>query len=62
MSNEDLDEELYQNIKENPDVRKFTTELEEVIQKACKETNGNKKMTKQKRKGRTYHGGQMSSK
>jgi hypothetical protein len=43
-SNEDLDDELYQKIKENTDVRKFTTELEEVIQKACRKTNGNKKM------------------
>jgi hypothetical protein len=52
-SNEELDRELNQKIKENLDVREFTTKLEEVIQKACKETNGNRKTTTQKVKGGT---------
>jgi hypothetical protein len=51
--NRDIDRALNQQIKENLDIREFTTKLEEVIQKACKETKGNRTTEMQKAKGKT---------
>jgi ribonuclease HI len=52
-SNEDLDEALSQKLEATRDIQEFTKKLEEVIQKAGKETSGSRNTAKQKAKGKT---------
>jgi len=52
-SNEDLDEALSRKLEATRDIQEFTKKLEEVIQKAAKETSGSRNTAKQKAKGKT---------
>ena len=52
-SNESLDQALAQKLQATQDVQEFAEKLEEVIQKASKETSGGCNTGKQKAKGRT---------
>jgi len=56
-SNENLDEALSRKLEATRDIQEFTKKLEEVIQKAAKETSGSRNTAKQRRKRRPYHGG-----